>query len=1107
MSTPSTLESLLLEWEWRADRGERVTASDLCAGHPALLPELERQIAVLQSINARIGTPRDDQTIIRGSEAEWTPWRRSHSSTDQPERDPSGSLAPTPTSSGRFRKIHEHAQGGIGRVFVADDLQLHRKVALKEIRPDCDHRETRQRFIAEAEITGQLDHPNIVPVYCLERDAGQRPFYAMRWIQGRTLAEAIGTLHGGESDSRVDFASVEFRSLLTRFIAICQAVEFAHQRGVIHRDIKPTNIMLGEFGESLLVDWGLARILDSRSTITESREVDAGSQRPVKAIPLSESSSTWGNVMQSPVRATSIDGNTKHGDIVGTPVYMSPEQARGELKEVGPASDIYSLGATLFEVLTRQRPRRESSAEGVLQAARLGEVPRPRDFIARIPRPLEAICMRAMAVHPAGRYTSARGLIDDLERYLADDSVMAYRAPLAARVRRWARKHPAAMAASLATFVLLGICGMGFAWQQRVHSIAVGEINQKLVEQRDIAVTRGDVAIDATLSFVAAIEENDELKQNPSLADLRKHLLRQPMKHLQQIQAGFRLPSESPQSIERLGEVSFQIATLAYEIDDSSLASENYREAMQTFQGLVDASPKNASYQSKVANAHRNLGIMLEEQGVTAEAFAHLQRGQAMWKQLVDQHPEQFSYAIERAQSLTGIGQYLLRSGDVDGADTTFREVLSILEGLPEAAIDNSGSKSAFANAYTSLAVSMGEMGKLTESRDCHRRALDLRTLLAKETPEDLTLQAAMAASLGNLGYVDLVMGKPEEAIPKFQQAMTIAKSLSAAQPSSNRFQELMAQRQFELGTVLEQTKEHDQALEAFQSAAELWDRLHAKHPAVVEYAIATAKVHTNLNVVLGHKGKVNEAVAEAEKAVAIYQDLVKMGIDRPVIRSGWGASLGNLALSRFKRGEKKQAIEQLLMAIEQQQIALESNVDNPNFRRHFGSHYEMLMIMADDVSDLASVVRAVGVHPSETMPRPIDLLVDTRIKSILGGEKPLGTIELLGLASRLNQQGNADDAVAMWTKIAGMVKEGCKPSVQRDAMIAAEEICHCLAGALEANGEARDNAERYAEAALDIVERLHRAGFDVQEAATRPSLAPIASRDRLKQILATPRP
>jgi serine/threonine-protein kinase len=258
----------------------------------------------------------------------------------------------------RYRILRPHARGGLGEVFVAEDQELHREVALKEIQKQhADNPPSRTRFMLEAEVTGGLEHPGIVPVYGLGQYADGRPFYAMRLIRGDNLQQAIRHFHQDEQASRdPGERSLAFRQLLGRFVDVCNAVAYAHSRGILHRDLKPGNIMLGKYGETLVVDWGLAKVVDRPESPAGGEE---GTLRPSSG---------------------SGEGPTQMGSAIGTPAFMSPEQAAGRLDELGPASDIYSLGATLYALLTGQPPYEGQDHGEVLREVERGQPlpPRPR---------------------------------------------------------------------------------------------------------------------------------------------------------------------------------------------------------------------------------------------------------------------------------------------------------------------------------------------------------------------------------------------------------------------------------------------------------------------------------------------------------------------------------------------------------------------------------------------------------------------------------------------------------------------------------------------------------------------------------------------------------
>lgn len=382
------------------------------------------------------------------------------------------------TSAGvprRFEVLRPLAEGGLGIVSVANDTEVVREVALKEIKPRfADDANSRARFMQEAEITGRLEHPCIVPVYGLGIYPDGRPYYAMRMIRGQSLHEAISEFHAiPEGAKDAGRRMLALRELLQRFIDVCNALEYAHSRGIVHRDLKPANIMLGKFRETLVVDWGLAKAIGQRDETARSEETAIVPELGGESLP------------------------TRLGEIVGTVAFMSPEQAAGRQSEVGPLSDLYSLGATLYQLLTSVPSQTGAELGKLLRNIQEGRFPRPREIKSFVPRPLEAICLRAMALRPADRYPSAAALASDLEHYLGDEPIKAFQESTPMRARRWLRKHPKTIAALVAT-TAMGIASLaGFGVLTQAHNRQLNQANEELEARRKEAVTARAKAEDA----------------------------------------------------------------------------------------------------------------------------------------------------------------------------------------------------------------------------------------------------------------------------------------------------------------------------------------------------------------------------------------------------------------------------------------------------------------------------------------------------------------------------------------------------------------------------------------------------------------------------------
>ena len=433
-------------------------------------------------------------------------------------------LRPTLESGSRYSIKNEVASGGMGTILRVWDEDLRRNLAMKvmhgrgsgssvtdgsgsvEVDP-----ERLGRFLEEAQITGQLDHPGVVPVHDLGIDSKGRCYFTMRFVRGRELKEVFDLARKGQEGwTRTKVLGVVLK--------VCEAMAYAHSKGVVHRDLKPSNVMVGRFGETYVMDWGLARVVgrrDSHDLRLKPRLEDASALSLVRTVRKDESETN----PESPLV-------TMDGDVIGTPSYMAPEQARGRLEEVGPRSDVYSFGAMLYYMLTGEapyvKPGERLSPHSVLSRVLDG----PPTPIAKLapdePEELIAIAEKAMAREAERRYGSMLELADDIQAYLENRVVRAYERGSLAEFKKWVVRNKG-MAAGLAGMLVLGVASaIGFAWQQKLENARLEEQAQETEAARKEAEENLKLAkaseTSANESLVRARDQEAEASRQAELA-------------------------------------------------------------------------------------------------------------------------------------------------------------------------------------------------------------------------------------------------------------------------------------------------------------------------------------------------------------------------------------------------------------------------------------------------------------------------------------------------------------------------------------------------------------------------------------------------------------
>ncbi len=550
---------------------------------------------------------------------------------------PAGTAA-AGTAAGRYEPVRLYKEGGLGQVWVARDAVLGREVALKVVRPDRAARpDLVTRFVREARVTARLEHPGIVPLYDLVEGAGG-PQYVMRFVSGGTLADAVAAYHARLA--RAEATPLDFRALIDALVAVCRAVAFAHSRGVLHRDLKGQNVVLGEFGEVFLLDFGLTKL--------------TGPPGGADAL------------------AAGVGGDeTAEGTIAGTPAYMAPEVAAGA--ESTTASDVYGLGAMLYAVLTGKAPVEGSTPKEVLEKVRSADPPPPRDVNPAASRALEAVCRKAMARRPEHRYAGAADLATELQRWLADEPVSARREPWPDRAARWARQHRPAVAAAATTVLTAAVAlalSTGLLWAAERRT---AEQKVAAEAQRDRAEANLDAAHELTIKIIEVTEkvlppvngsELPRLALTQAAVNAFKHFAEQ--------------RPDSPEVRRWTGQLSRIEANLLRLLGDTAGAEASYAVALATLRG----DEPNALRLSETLRDHAGLqehtGRLKGAMTTYAEAAAILVRVRATDPERAAYRRAEGTLDICRSSAEASAGRDQLATASAGRAVEAFRKLVTL---------------------------------------------------------------------------------------------------------------------------------------------------------------------------------------------------------------------------------------------------------------------------------------------------------------------------------------------------------------------------------------------------------------------------------------------
>ena len=801
-----------------------------------------------------------------------------------------------------YELLDEIGRGGMGVVYRARDLALDRDVAVKLLaeRYAADS-PAAQRFVSEARITGQLQHPGIPAVHQVGALTDGRPFLAMKLIKGSTLAAIL--------KQGTDAASESGR-LLAIFEAVCQAVGYAHAHRVIHRDLKPANVMVGAFGEVQVMDWGVAKALgDNTSSIAEALA--------------DEETKVWSEVRAKP----ELESHTEAGSLIGTPAFIPPEQALGEIDKVNERADVFGLGAVLTMILTGDPPYVGDSFESVRVQAVRGKL---EDCFARLDRSgaepeLVALCKKCLAFEPADRPANAgavaaavaglRAAADERARRAELERVRVEGEQATADARSAERRKRRRLALGATAVVVVAVVGglTAVLVVQRNANTILTDKNRELDAEQVKVQARFDTALRAIETLHTGVSE-DMLLRNERFKELRTNLLKEATSFYEKLEM-LLVGQTDTKSRKALATSYYRLGELTHKIGSRPEAIAIHRKALVIRRELAAAPGADLETRLDVARSLLMIGNASSQLSDYPKALAAYQEGADLTERLAAEQPTDAVRAV-LARSYNRIGVILRVTGKPADALKAHGKVLAVIQERADANPANTEFQFLLVLTHDDSGHALRMTGKPAEALAEYCKALAIARKLADASPADARFKMYIAGSHNNIGLVLSYLGKLDEALAEQREALAIRQTLMDAHPADIGFQSDLLWCHDLIGCLLLQTGKLAKAMEAHGKALAILRRLADANPANTKGELALAPSHCYIGRVLARLQRFPEAFTALDAGVALYSKLVGSDPDNINYRRRLACSHAYRGEARARAGQPAEAAADLRRAI-----------------------------------------------------------------------------------------------------------------------------------------------------------------------------------------------